>query len=582
MTRRTIFALLSAALFALMVFAVPGAHAAADAAGVKGTVYTIDIKAKTITIKKGDASTVTVKYNAATTIVRNGKTAKIKKVLLQDSIQAQLKNKVAVKIKTNGPQSKNVAGKLSDAFKGNGTVVINGKTVHVTAETRISRNGQLVSMSRLTKQDKLVAHLKTGAGKSGSDDEALDLVGDGPEDGEVHGVISALGSNTVTVTPDNGTADVVLNVTDGTMIEIDHAQKAFGDLAVGMQVEASYDPTTNNAFSIEADSEGESNDAHIHGTVTAVDTGASTLTIAPTTGAPVTLNVDASTEIKVNDVTATLADVQVGMPAEAQYDSTSLLATEIKVGSGDDNHEDQHLNGTVAAVDTGAQTVTITPHGGGADVVLNVTTETEIEVNGEPGALGDILVGATIEAKYDPSTNNAFELKVGSDDGGGGGGGGDQNAEVEGPVTAVNMDAKTVTIDPSEGDPVTVNVTDSTEIKVNDQTATLADVTVGAQAKAEYDATSLDASELTVGDNSGGDGNNDIHGTITAKDNDLKTVTITPEHGDAVTVRIVESTEIKVNGESATFDDVTVGAQAESEYDANSLEARELNVGSGD
>jgi Domain of unknown function (DUF5666) len=497
MSRRTIFALLSAALFALMVFSVPGAFAATDAANVKGTVYTIDLKAKTITIKKSDASTVTLKYNAATTITRNGRSAKIKRVLLQDTIQAAVKNKVALKIKTNGPHSKNVAGILSDAFKGAGTVVINGKTVHVTPETRISRNGQLVSMSRLTKQDKLVAHLKTTGAESEGEGEALDLVGDGPEDGELHGVISALGANTVTVTPDNGTADVVLNVTDTTMIEIDHAQKGFGDLAVGMQVEASYDPSTNNAFSIEADSGGESNDAHINGTVSAVDTGASTLTIAPTTGAPVTLNVDASTEIKVNDMTATLADVQVGMPASAQYDTSSLLATEIKVGSGDDNHEDAQVQGTVAAVDTGAQTVTITPQGGGADVVLNVTSETEIEVNGEPAALGDIQVGAAIEGKYDPSTNNAFELKVGSDDNGGGGG--DENNKVEGTVTAINMDAKTVTIDPSEGDPVTVNVTDSTEIKVNDQAATLADVTVGAQAKAEYDANSMEARELEVG-----------------------------------------------------------------------------------
>src|SRR5206468_3298058 len=143
-----IYTLLSAALFALMVFSsVPGAHAATDAANVKGTVHTIDLKAKTITIKKSDASTVTLKYNAATTIVRNGKTTKMKRVLLQDTIQAQVTKHVAVKIKTTGPQSRNVAGKLSDAFKGNGTVVINGKTVHVTAETRISRNGQLVSMS---------------------------------------------------------------------------------------------------------------------------------------------------------------------------------------------------------------------------------------------------------------------------------------------------------------------------------------------------------------------------------------------------------------------------------------------------
>lgn len=501
MSRRTLYALMSAVLFTLMVFTfVPGVHAQnAPASNLSGTVYTIDLKAKNLTVRKNDSSTVTVKFNASTAIVRNGKVSKIKKVLLQDSVQVQVKNKIALKIKSTGPQSKQVAGKLNDAFKGDGTVVINGKTVHVTPETRISRNGKLVSMSLLTRQDTLVAHVKTSAGTSPNSQDALDLIADGPDDGEIHGLISALGANTVTVSPDNGTSDVILNVTDTTMIEVDHVQKGFGDLTVGMQVEASYDPATNNAFSIEADSEGETNDAHIIGTVTDVNLGAATLTITPTTGDPVTLNVDASTEIKVNDVGGTLADIQTGMPVSAQYDSTSLLAMEIKVGSGDDNHEDEHVQGTVAAVDTGAQTVTVTPQGGGADIVLNVTSETEIEVNGEPGTIADIQVAAVIEGKYDPSTLNAFELKVGSEDNGGGGGSGDQNLEVQGQVTAVDMDLKTVTIAPESGDPVTVQIVDSTEIKVNGETATLADVSVGAQAKAEYDSVSMEARELQVG-----------------------------------------------------------------------------------
>src|SRR5262249_51889518 len=154
-------------------------------------------------------------------------------------------------------------------------------------------------------------------------------------------------------------------------------------------------------------------------------------------GSPVSLTVDASTEIQVNDEDATLADIQVNMPAEARYDATTLHAMEIKAGSEDDNDEDNRVEGTVAGVDTGAQTVTVTPKGGGSDVVLNVTTETEIEVNGEDAGIQDIQVGQPIRADYDPSTMDASEIKVGSDDDDDDGGGGDEDNRVEGQVTAV-------------------------------------------------------------------------------------------------------------------------------------------------
>lgn len=424
MNRKPVSLLLCALFLALLSLALsPNVHAATDSS-VSAKIYTLDLGARTVTLKKADNSTLTLKFLKTTQIQRNGKNARLSKLLLNDRVNAQYKkNLTLTQFAATGPKSRKIGGALSNAVKGSGTVTVNGRTLQTTTSTRIARNGKLVSLSELTRRDSVVAHInKTGAKSAQASSKArvLDLLADGPQEGEVHGLISAISGGQVTVTPDNGTADVVLNVTADTLIEVDGKTAALTDLAAGMKVEAAYDPATNNAYSIEADSHGETNDAKIDGTVSAVDAAGGTLTVTPKTGSPVTLLANASTEIRVNDQAATLADVQVGMPVEADYDSASMIASEIKAGAGDDNQDDENIEGTVAAVEAGAQTVTVTPQGGGADLTLNVTTETEIEVNGEEAGIGDIAVDQSIRAEYDPATNNAFEIKVGSEDGGGG------------------------------------------------------------------------------------------------------------------------------------------------------------------
>jgi len=419
MSRQILFALLGSFLFVgLLLTHSPSARAETDAQSVTGAIHTIDHKAKTLTVKKAGNSIVTLKFDKSTLIKRNGGNAKVKALALQDSVTVKFKaNKLATKINATGPKLGKVTGALTDALKGNGTVVIGTKTVKTTAQTRISRNGILVSLSQLTRQDKLVAHVKPATPHAAaSDPEAADLIVNGPDGGELHGTISAISGNAVTITPSNGTPNVTINVTATTMIEVDGHHAALTDLAVGMQVEAEYNPTTFDAYSIETDSDGDSDDGHVNGTVAAVDPSAGTITITPTAGGALTLSVNASTEIKVNDMHATLQDVQVGMPVSAEYDTVTLLAHEIKAGADDDDHDDTEIKGTVAAVDTNANTVTITPTGGGSNVTLNVTPQTEIEVNDAPGTIANIQAGMPVEAEYDSATFNAFEIKAGTDD----------------------------------------------------------------------------------------------------------------------------------------------------------------------
>jgi hypothetical protein len=66
------------------------------------------------------------------------------------------------------------------------------------------------------------------------------------------------------------------------------------------------------------------------------------VTIAPQGGgANVTLTVNASTEVDVNDEGGTLADLQIGMPIKAEYDTVTLLASEIEAGGSDDSNDSE-------------------------------------------------------------------------------------------------------------------------------------------------------------------------------------------------------------------------------------------------
>ncbi len=169
---------------------------------------------------------------------------------------------------------------------------------------------------------------------------------------------------------------------------------------------------TNKALDMEDNGPEEGS---VDGTITAIS--GSSVTIAPSDGSsPVTVTADTSTMIEVNDEPATLADLQVNMTAEAEYDPTTMVAFSIDAQS---EGEDQEVSGTVAAVDTTNNTITITPSDGGSPVTLNVTAATEISVNGEDATLADVQAGMPVQAEYDSATMTAYEIQAGSDDSGG-------------------------------------------------------------------------------------------------------------------------------------------------------------------
>ena len=217
-------------------------------------------------------------------------------------------------------------------------------------------------------------------------------------------VAMSLKTRVITVAPLHGNP-VKIRVAKGTLIVRNGKAGNFSKLRVGDKVNLKYNAVNKQATGA-VDDNTEQYD--IHGTVEAVDTTASTITIASEEGGDsVTLNVDSTTVIERNGVPATLADLVVGDKVEATYDSATMLASSIKT-----DVENSDFTGTISAVDLTASTVTVTPDGGGADVVLNVVASTVILSNDTVIALSDLKVGDSVEAEYDSATLIASKKQV--------------------------------------------------------------------------------------------------------------------------------------------------------------------------
>jgi len=419
--RKLFFAFGIFVLTASMFWAAPASRAETEALKGRGQLLTIDLRAKTLQLRQDNGATKTLKFSKKTKFVRNGKNSRAKALLLRDALEIKYQaNLNVIQVTATGPAGKRIAGKLNDAIKGSGMLSIDGKLVHSTAQTHIVRNGAIVSLSQLTRADTVVAHVKRNAANANAQTEAFDLIANGPKEQKVEGTISALTGNQIVIAAWNGSVVATWNITPETMIEVDGRAATLSELAVGMQVEAHYDPTTWNVYTIETDSDGPFDDVEINGVITALD-AAGGITIAPAVGAPVALTVNSSTEIQVDDAPAALTDLAVGMTVEAEYDAATWIAQEIEADDDADDDDDddanyQELEGVVTAVNLAAQTVTITPEGGGSAVTLNVTAETDIEINDVDATLAEIPIGAEADVTYNTLDLNVHELDIGDDD----------------------------------------------------------------------------------------------------------------------------------------------------------------------
>jgi hypothetical protein len=227
------------------------------------------------------------------------------------------------------------------------------------------------------------------------------------------------------------------------------------------------------------------NQRALKGTIVSINTKTRTMAVAPLHGKPVTLKVPKSTVITRKGKSGSFAKLCVGDKVNLNYNTSNKQVSKV-----DDNPDQYDIHGTVEAVDTTANTITIASEEGGDSVTLNVDASTVIERNGATATLADLLVGDKVEAKYNSATMLASLIKTEVEDG-----------EFKGTIAAVDATASTVTITPEAGGAnVVLNVVASTVIISNDTVIALTDLQVGDKVQAEYDSVTMIASKIEVDD----------------------------------------------------------------------------------
>jgi hypothetical protein len=408
------------------------ASAATVTAG--GKINTIDFAKKKITVRLTSGNTLTLLVPASASIRRNGANATLKGLGLRDEVTVKYISgkRAAMSLNARGPNIVQRSGGLKTIDTATGVIRIGSKSYATNADTRIVRNGQVVSLDRLTRKDTVVLHIETGANPAGGiprparkADVALpaetganlvsDILSCGPEEREVEGWISAIppAATKITIAPFNGTPAVTLTVDANTIIKLNCRPATMAELQPNMRVEAGYNLKTNVAFSIEADTVCQ--ETRVRGTVAAVDASAGTLTVAPDGGPAITLTVNAATGIEVNGAHAFLSDIQAGMPVTVEYHTLSLVAKEIDAGTDDtdcDPEKESDIVGTVSAVSSNS--ITIVPKKGTPlTLIMDGSTKVKFDDDCKKDAtISDIPIGGTVEAEYDVNTLLARVIEI--------------------------------------------------------------------------------------------------------------------------------------------------------------------------
>jgi hypothetical protein len=146
-----------------------------------------------------------------------------------------------------------------------------------------------------------------------------------------------------------------------------------------------------------------------------------------------------------------------------------------------------NVKGTITAIDTTAGTVTI-EDANGDSVTVTVEDSTKIHKNNDEGAsIEDLAVGDKAKSRYNEDTLVARRIHAKT-----------PVAHIHGEIIAVDVAGASVTIQPDEGDAVTLLVTEDTRLNRNDEPATLEDFVVGDHATAKYNPVTSEARRINA------------------------------------------------------------------------------------
>ena len=209
----------------------------------------------------------------------------------------------------------------------------------------------------------------------------------------VVGVITAIdhGHSTVTVQPHTGSpVDVVVGPHTAILLNGHHVTLA--DLRVGDEVRAVFGP---HGETILLEAVRVEEHTTVEGVITAVDLGASQVTIQTPGGALVGVTAGPHAEVLLNGHAVTLADLHPGDSVSATVDAHGVAIRIAAVR----HHEHHTVEGTITAIDLHSSRLTI--HTAGGLVDLTVSHETVLVRNGHHVTLSAFHIGDHVVATLD-------------------------------------------------------------------------------------------------------------------------------------------------------------------------------------
>jgi len=200
----------------------------------------------------------------------------------------------------------------------------------------------------------------------------------------VHGIVQAVGSDSVTLKPRRGDP-VTVQVNADTKIVVNGQAGALADIQIGYRAAAKLTAPGGPAKVLRA-SALPAPGTVVHGRVDSV--GDNSITLKLKDGSLVTITVNADTKIRVNGKAGALSDIETGYGAVVRRASADGPAASINAYEA--GRHKLLVRGVVDSV--GSDSITLKGHGG-ATLTIAVTAQTIIRVGGKAGALSDIKAG---------------------------------------------------------------------------------------------------------------------------------------------------------------------------------------------
>lgn len=238
---------------------------------------------------------------------------------------------------------------------------------------------------------------------------------------QIEGTITAASATSITVHDSHGN-DVVVQITDKTLIRKGGTALTAADLRTGMRVHVAAIDSANNTKTAVLVIVQDENDDHgnagqimtANGTVKSV--GSDSLVVTTVPKGDITVKVDGNTIIRKQGAIITLAGIKAGDGVNTmgqRIDDHTLLARQIEVRGNDRNEpEEMAAAGTVKSV--GSDNLVVTTHDKG-DVTVKVDAGTVIRRDGTTIHLADVKPGDFAAAegqKVDDHTLLARAIEV--------------------------------------------------------------------------------------------------------------------------------------------------------------------------